>query len=67
MASIFLHQMVDVSTVRFGQRRAFDEQNVFGVELRAARKVVRTGDDGIVDQKNLVVHVIVPAGRTVGR
>jgi len=59
--------MVDVNAVGFGQRRAFDEQNVFGVELCAPRKIIRTGDDGVINHQNLVVHEIVPAGRAVGR
>ena len=59
--------MIDVAAVGFGERRAFDEENVLGVELGAPGKVIGAGDDGVVDDENFVVHVIVAPGRRVGR
>src|SRR4051794_8001784 len=38
--AIFFNQVINISAVAFGERRAFDEQNVFGIELCAAREVV---------------------------
>ena len=55
------------AAVRLGERRAFDEENVLGIKLRAPRKIIRAGDHSIVDHKNFVVHVIVAPGRRVGR
>ena len=55
--------MVDVRAVHLRERRAFNEENVLGIKLRAPRKIIRTGDHSIVDHKNFVVHVIVAAGR----
>ena len=59
--------MIDVTAVGFGERGAVEEKNVLGVELGAAGKVVGTGNDGVVDDEHFVVHVIVFAGRRVGR
>jgi hypothetical protein len=53
--------------VGFGQRGAFEEEDVFGVELGAAGEVVGAGDHGVVDDEDFVVHEIVAAGRGVGR
>src|ERR1043166_4483440 len=63
---VFGFQVVDIMTVGLGERGAFDKENVFSVELRAARKIVGAGDDGVVVHQNLVVHEIVAAGWTVG-
>ena len=41
--------MIDIRAVGIGEWRAFDEQNVFGVELSAPRKIIRAGDHRIVD------------------
>ena len=59
--------MVDVGAVGFSQRRVFDEEDVLGIEFGAAGKVVRTGDHGVVDHEDFVVHEIVNAGRRVRR
>ena len=64
---VFRFQMIDVRTVDIRQRRAFDKENVLGVELCAPRKVIRTGDHSIVDHENLVMHEIVAPGRRVRR
>ena len=59
--AILRDQVVDVPAVGLGERRAFDEQNILGVELGAAREVVGAGDHGVVDHENFVVHEIVDA------
>ncbi len=59
--------MIDIRAVGIGERRAFDEQNVLGVELSAPRKIIRAGDHRIVDHENFVVHEIVAPGRGVRR
>ena len=64
---VFRFQMVDVNAVGIRERRAFDEENILGVELSATREVIGAGDHGIIDQENFVVHVIVAPGRCVGR
>ena len=53
-AAIFLQKMIDVNAVAFGERGAFEEEDVFGVELRAAREIVGTGDDRVVDDNILL-------------
>ena len=37
---IFLDQMIDVGAVGLGDRRAFDEKNIFGVKLGAPGKII---------------------------
>ena len=66
-AGILRFQVIDVTAVGLGERRAFDEENVLGVELGAPREVVRACDDGVVDDQDLVMHEVVAAGRTVRR
>jgi hypothetical protein len=44
LLGVFRFQMVDVSAVRLSERRAFDEKNFLGIELRAPRKIIRAGD-----------------------
>ena len=64
---VFGFQMIDIRAVGIGQRRAFDEQNVLCVELRAPREVIGARDHRIVDHENFVVHEIVAPGRGVRR
>ncbi len=64
---VFPLQVIDVNAVGLGERCAFDEQNILGVELGAAREVIGTGDHGVVDHENFVVHEIVVPGRCVRR
>src|ERR1043166_3765363 len=63
---VFGFQVVDIMTVGLGERGAFDKENVFSVELRAARKIVGAGDDGVVDDQNLVVQEVGAVGGPVG-
>src|ERR1035438_8008386 len=65
--SVLLFQVIDVNAVGFGQRGAFDKENIFGIELRATREVIGAGDHGVVDDEDFVVHEIVAPGRGVGR
>ena len=64
---VFRFQMIDVRAVGIRERRAFDEENILGVELDAPREVIGASDHSIIDQENFVVHVIVAPGRCVGR
>src|SRR5690242_4473856 len=64
---IFLNQVIYVSAVRFSKCRALDEKNVFSVEFGAPREIVGTGDYGVIDHQNFVVHEIVSAGWRIGR
>src|ERR1017187_4821127 len=64
--SVLLFQVIDVNAICFGERRAFDKENIFGVELRAPREVIRAGDDGVINDQDLVMHEIVAAARRVG-
>jgi len=59
--------VIDVRAVGFGQGRAFDKENVLGIELRAPREIIRAGDHGIIDHENFVVHEIVVSGGPVRR
>ena len=64
---VFRYQMVDVFAVGLGERCAFEEEDVLGVELGAPGEIVGAGDNGVVDDEDFVVHEIVPASRAVGR
>ena len=57
-----MDQVTDVGAVGFGERHALDEKDVLGIEFGAARKVIRPGDNGVVDDQGFVVHEIVPSG-----
>ena len=59
--------MIDVHAVGLGERLAFYEENILGVELGATREVIGARDHAVVDQENFVVHEIVAPGRCVGR
>ena len=59
--------MIDVSAVCVGERRAFDEENILGLELGTAREVIGAGDHAVVDHENFVVHEIVAPVRRIGR
>ena len=51
---VFPFQVIDVGAVGLGDRRAFDKENILGVELGAAREVIGAGDHGVVDQRTLL-------------
>src|SRR5690349_16412366 len=57
--------MIDVNAVALGQSGNLEKDNVLSVELGAPRKVIRTSDDGLIDDEHLVVHEIVAARRRV--
>ena len=57
--------MVDVNAVAFGERCTFDKENVLGVKFGASGKIVRTGNDGVVNDEDFVVHEIVFTGRRI--
>ena len=59
--------MIDVRAVHVRERRAFDEENVLGVDLGAAGEVIGAGNHVVVDDQHFVVHEIVMAGWCVGR
>jgi len=40
LGTVFPFQVIDISAVGLGERRAFDEQNILGVELGAEREVI---------------------------
>ena len=42
--------------------KSADEKNILGIKFGAARKVIRPGDNGVVDDQGFVVHEIVPSG-----
>ena len=63
--AIFLDEMLNVSAIPLRQCRALDEEYVLRIELGAPGKVVRTSDDRVIDHQDLVMHEVVPAGRTV--
>ena len=65
-ATVFLHQVVDVGVVGLGESGAFDDQQVFGVQLRAVREVVGASDHRVIHHEHLVVHEVVDAVRAVG-
>src|SRR5438309_1842385 len=48
--------MIDVSAIAFGEWRALDEKNVLGVELGAAREIVRTGNHRVVNDERSEEH-----------
>ena len=59
--------MINVPTISFSQRGAFYEENILGVELCAAREVIRAGYHTVIDYQDLVMHEIVAPGGRVGR
>ena len=59
--------MINVRAVHVRERRAFDEENVLGVELCAPGEIIGTGDHSVVDHENFVVHEIVAPGRRIRR
>jgi hypothetical protein len=52
-----LDGVIDVGAVAFDQERVFDEEDILGVEFGAARQVMRTGDDGVVDLPTMVARL----------
>ena len=52
---VFLDQVVDIDAVRFRQRCAFHEENIFGVELRATREVIGARDHGVIDDDSPII------------
>jgi hypothetical protein len=59
--------MVDVVAVGLGEGGAFEEEDVLGVKLGAPGKIVGTGDNGVIDDEDFVVHEIVAASWAIRR
>src|ERR1700726_2598601 len=64
---VLCDEVINILAVGFRQWRAVDEEDVFGVELRASGEIIGAGDDGVIDHQNFVVHEIVDAGWGVRR